>query len=56
MDVNTLKQHGRQISEKILEFLADRETSVPKKRKGKKGKRKRKGKEKEKGSNLYLNI
>ncbi len=30
MDVNALKQHGRQISEKILEFLADRETSVPK--------------------------
>jgi hypothetical protein len=30
MDVNTLKQHCRQISEEILEFLADRETSAPK--------------------------
>ncbi len=30
MDVNALKQHCRQISEEILEFLADRETSAPK--------------------------
>ena len=30
MDVNALKQHCRQISEEILEFLANRETSAPK--------------------------
>ena len=30
MNVNELKQHCRQISEEIIEFLADRETSAPK--------------------------